>query len=411
VARGELRAFGILLLTLGALLFGAGLAWAEDRHAPLLQLTVDRAQDVRAVWSPDGARIAFQSDRGGDQYQIWSMQSDGGDPRQLSHDEADDRHPVYSPDGRHIAFDSGNANLREIWLMNADGSNRHQVTRLDAFASFPSWNADGSRLAFYLYKLGVTDLYVVNADGASVQSLTTGLADERQSNCTNACHRPGWSPDGHTIAISGGDHRTVWIVDVATLGMTQITDGVEHAHFPWYLPDGRLAWVVEYIQQGGAAFTDVVAADPAHPTNTTKLLSNVSVQGPYELSPDGQRVLFHSPRSGNFDIYVADMAATGGLQALQTSRSTADIAAGVPTPAADPATLGGSSRAVVPIAPAGAADASHPLPQQPVAAAAQTQAEATTNPLVPIAVTALVMLGVVTVLITGVQIARRARRR
>jgi Tol biopolymer transport system component len=411
VPGGEWRALGIGLLTLGATLFGAGLALAEaeDRHSPLLQLTVDRAQDVRAVWSPDGNRIAFQSDRGTGQYQIWSMQSDGGDQHQLSHDEADDRHPVYSPDGRQIAFDAGTANLREIWVMNADGSNRHQVTKLDAFASFPSWSADGGRLAFYLYQSGATDLYVVNADGASAQQLTSGLADERKSNCTNACHRPGWSPDGHTIAISGGDHRTVWTVDVNTLAMTQITEGVEHTHFPWYLSDGRLAWVVEYIQQGGAAFTDVVAVDAPHPTVTSKLLSNVSVQGPYELSPDGQRVLFHSPRSGNFDVYVADTAVTGGLQALQTSRATADIASGVPTPAPDPS--GGSSRGVLPIDPGGSASAaSHPLPQTS-AAAAQPTAEPPPNPLLTMAITVLLMLGGATVIVTGVQLARRLRHR
>src|SRR5262245_22954375 len=113
----RLAAAGAALLVLGLALLGVGLAQAssEDRQAPLLQLTVDRAQDVRAVWNPDATRIAFQSDREGGQYQIWSMTSDGSDPRQLGHGEADDRHPVYSPDGRFLAFDSGTAVLREIW--------------------------------------------------------------------------------------------------------------------------------------------------------------------------------------------------------------------------------------------------------------------------------------------------------
>lgn len=409
MAPGEWRlaATGALLLALGLGLVSAGLVLAEERQSPLLQLTVDRAQDVRAVWSPDGKTVAFQSDRAGGDYQIWTMNSDGSSPRQLSHDESDDRHPVFSPDGTLLAFDAGTANQREIWVMNSDGSDRHQVTRLDGFASFPSWNADGRTLAFYNYKGGVTDLWIVGANGSALRQLTKGLADERKSNCTNACHRPAWAPDGASIAISGGDHRTIWTVDVNNTAMTQITDGLEHTHFPWYLPDGRLAWVVEYIQQGGGAYTDVVAEDLANPGPTQKLLQNVSVQGPYEISPDGERVLFHSPRSGNFDIYVADTAASGGLEALQQPRATADIAAGVPTPAPDPAVssrvvhTGEPVAAVAPevVAAPGAAVV-------PVAAAP----EAEVNPLVPIVIAWVALLGGAALLVTALQVARRRRR-
>src|SRR4030095_6135156 len=98
MAPGEWRfaATGALLLALGLGLISAGLVLAEERQAPLLQLTIDRAQDVRPVWSPDGKHIAFQSDRGQGDYQVWTMNLDGSDQRQLSHEESDDRHPVWS---------------------------------------------------------------------------------------------------------------------------------------------------------------------------------------------------------------------------------------------------------------------------------------------------------------------------
>jgi Tol biopolymer transport system component len=288
--------------------------------------------------------------------------------------------------------------------MNSDGSDRHQITRLDGFASFPSWNADGQTLAFYNYKGGVTDLWIVGTVGSALRQLTRGLADERKSNCTNSCHRPAWAPDGRTIAISGGDHRTIWTVDVNNTAMTQITDGLEHTHFPWYLPDGRLAWVVEYIQQGGGAYTDVVAEDMANPGPTVKLLQNVSVQGPYEISPDGERVLFHSPRAGNFDIYVADTASTGGLEALQSPRATADIAAGVPTPVPEPVSQ--SSR----IVHAGEPVAAVAAPAAAVVPVAASAPEPEVNPLMPLVVAWVALLGGAALLISALQVARRRRR-
>jgi Tol biopolymer transport system component len=398
-------ALGVLLACAGLTLLSVGLVSAEDRHA-LMQLTVDHGQDVRAVWSPDGSRIAFQSDREG-RYQIWTMDPDGGTPVDLSQDESDDRHPVWSPDGRRIAFDSGDSVLRDIWVMNTDGSDRHRVTTIDGFNSFPSWSADGSRLAFYNYRDGVTDLWLIGADGSAPNQVTRGLADERKNNCTNSCHRPSWSPDDRQIALSGGDHRSVWTVDVSTGAMHQITDGVLHTHFPFFMRDGRLAYVVEYIQQG-AAYTDLMVTDPATPGSSEPLLSNVSIQGPYELSPDGQRVLFHSPRAGNFDIYVADTGAQGGMVALQSPRADADISPAVPTPAprAEPAPTPAPHLANAPavgVAPAAAAPAAVP------AAVAAVVPDSPATPWLPMAIAVLAVFGGTALIITGLQVARRRR--
>src|SRR5262245_13880855 len=98
----RLAVCGVLLMALGlALLGGAGASSAQTRHA-LVQLTVDRSLDLRPVWSPDGTQVAFQNNHTG-KYQIWIMNVDGSNPRQLSRGEADDRHPIWSPDGKSLA--------------------------------------------------------------------------------------------------------------------------------------------------------------------------------------------------------------------------------------------------------------------------------------------------------------------
>lgn len=317
-----------------------GLALAEQTRAPLLQLTDHPSHDVRPAWSADGSRVAYQSNRAG-KYQIWVMRPDGSEQRRLSQGEADDRHPAWSPDGQRLAFDSGDDQIREIWVMDADGRNHRQVTSLGAFSSFPTWSPDGSKLAFFLYRDGVLDLWLVNADSTAARPLTSGLADQRRNACTFACHGPAWSADGSTLAFSGGDHRTVWTLRLGAMDPVQVTSGETHGHFPWFLADGRLAFVEEHVTSS-EAWTNVWVIDPTGRRAPELWLEKVRVQGPYAFSPDGQQMVFHSPRAGNFDIYLADLTVPGALEALQTPQAGATVAPGLreqprPTPpAAEP---------------------------------------------------------------------------
>src|SRR5437773_11182579 len=110
--------------------------------SPIRQLTQTSASNLRPVWSPDGRRIAFQSNRDGP-YHIYVMDSDGGNVTQLTSGDSDDRHPAWSPDGKFLAVDSGDTVKREIWTIEVSSKRRTQVTTLGAIASFPSWSPDG----------------------------------------------------------------------------------------------------------------------------------------------------------------------------------------------------------------------------------------------------------------------------
>jgi len=80
------------------------------------QLTTHTAWDEFSAWSPDGRKIAFVSDRTGNE-DIWVMDSDGGNLRQLTTHTADDEWFAWSPDGRKIAFMSERTGNVDIWVL------------------------------------------------------------------------------------------------------------------------------------------------------------------------------------------------------------------------------------------------------------------------------------------------------
>jgi Tol biopolymer transport system component len=285
---------------------------------PILQLTSAPETDVRPSLSPDGLTVAFQSTRGaGDRYHIWIMDANGKNQKQLTDGPLDERHPFWSPDGQTIAYDVKDAGAREIWVMKRDGGQKQQLTQLGADSHFPAFSPDGRQLSFYVYRDGILSLWMMNADGSNQRPLVPTLADQRLGQCTFACHQALFSPDGTRISYTGGDHRSVYVMNVD--GSDQILipklDSKEHQHFPWWLPDGQLGYIVETVTNA-EAYTDAWVIQL--PNGTPQLLmGRRAQQGPLQWTPDTARIFFHSPRSGNFDIYTIDLAVPGGIEALQ----------------------------------------------------------------------------------------------
>jgi Tol biopolymer transport system component len=99
--------------------------------------------------------------------------------------------PQFSPDGRKIAFESNRSGYREIWVAASDGSNQVQLTALmSARAGSRRWSPDGQRIVFDSLASGNNDIYCIGADGGAAQWLTTEPSDEG---------RPSWSQDGRWI--------------------------------------------------------------------------------------------------------------------------------------------------------------------------------------------------------------------
>ncbi len=312
---------------------------AEPPGPAIVQLTNDHAVDVRPAWSPDNRSIAYQSNRGSGAFHIYVMSADGSDQRPLTQGSREDRHPVWTPDGKGILFDSSDGTKSEIWRVNVADGARRQITRVGALASFASPSPDGQHLSFYVFQNETLDLWTARSDGSDAKPITRNLATADNNQCTFACHPAAWHPDSRTIAFSAGELDTIWTVASDGSNVKQVIANGEDSHFPWFMPDGRLGYIAEHISPA-QSWTDAWVFD-FKTGKSTILQERMSAQGPFEWSADNKRVLFHSPRSGNFEIYLVDLSVPGGVQALQGTPVPVQQAAGkatlvAPTASASP---------------------------------------------------------------------------
>ena len=143
--------------------------------------------------SPAQSLIAFASDRGGN-YDIYTMDPDGGSVVQLTSTSAHEYEPAWSPDGSRIAFVSERDGNRELYVMNADGSAQSRVTSSPLLEKDPAWSPDGQHLAFTSQDGLAFSLNIINLDGSGEVNFRTDYSGAGDGD-------PSWSPDGAMISF------------------------------------------------------------------------------------------------------------------------------------------------------------------------------------------------------------------
>ena len=185
---------------------------ADPDGANLKRLTQSEGYDAEGVYSNDGTKIVFTSQRDGD-LEIYTMNADGTETRRLTHSEGYDGGAFFSPDDNQIVFrafrDPEKPRIAQIYIMDTGGKEERQITQAEAVNWAPYFHPSGKYILFASNPESPRnfDLYVIRPDGTGLKRITN---DEGFDGL------PYFSPDGKrllwTSSRSGGKSQ-IFIAD------------------------------------------------------------------------------------------------------------------------------------------------------------------------------------------------------
>ena len=277
--------------------------WAEGGEAVALTQNSGVAINFHPRISPDGASIAFVSDRGG-QNNLWVMDTDGGNPRPVFEDMGVRVvEPAWTPDSRYIVvrrYELGGERARGIWMYHRDGGEGVELVGDEVEnPSWPSVSADGRYLYFH-----------VNTPGQGVSFAEPGFGGF--DGFDDAAGPPGAERDalqgaynlrrmdlrsGEIISITHGEPSRQYRLSSGGAWAPEVSPDGRWLAFARRIPDGTILWKGhEYgprtalwlrdLRTGAErVIMDPIERDMVEDTNTLRVLPG------YSWSRDGRSII------------------------------------------------------------------------------------------------------------------------
>ena len=314
---------------------------ASDTPAPTATTTPTPTSTAEATATQTplvlggASRIAFVSDReDNNTLQIWTMNPDGSDARQLTFGPGDKSQPRWSLDGTKLLYVApggadrfGNELDQDIFVINADRSGEPTNLTMSPGDDYdPSWSRDGNRIAFSSTRVNdLSQVFVMSVDcqpapdtcsiSREPDNMTEGFAVEYQ---------PAWSPEDDRLAVVASINQApgrIFLRPVIrdedkdedyqqSARMFDVQDRIIGAEELSWSGDGEFLAFSWIISRGREEIYISSVSNPAlDPIQLTNSLGNKEPS----FSPDGQWIAFTSTRDQNPEIYIMTNNGSGQL--------------------------------------------------------------------------------------------------
>jgi Tol biopolymer transport system component/DNA-binding winged helix-turn-helix (wHTH) protein len=267
---------------------------ASGQRVLPVKLLASTREDASPRYSPDGRKIAFQSDRSGN-LEIWLCDSEGQNLTQLTFfGKGQAGTPQWSPDGKQIAFDYRAADFADVYVVDAAGGVPRRVTTESSDDSVPSWSKDGKYIYFASDRGGDQQVWKMPAEGGQGIQVTRqgGFCAFESGDGKYLYYSKGPGPGVWRLPLEGGQEQLMLSQPGAGCwGQWALTDeGIYFVNSKW--ETGFRIDLFSFATQG---ITHVVGL-----TKVNEFVSGLAI------SPDHHQILYTQRDPINSDIMLVE---------------------------------------------------------------------------------------------------------
>ena len=218
---------------------------SSAQEAEVRALTDGDFSNRAPAWSPDGTRIAFESERSG-QWRIYVLDVASGAAERLTSSDSQERYPAWSPDGGRLVFVCDRGSQIDLCVWNVRRREVERVIAAPGNELWPAWSPDGREIAFTRQVGDALDIQIVRVSGIGSDPAVTTVEGGRW---------PRWSPDGRRLALfsrrgTDGLDDEIYLFDRPSGGLTRLTTRIGHDFCPSWSPSGDRLVVVSVEADG-----------------------------------------------------------------------------------------------------------------------------------------------------------------